>query len=274
MIDKSIGVHRETDKHGAESVKRLRVEVKGRPVVDMPDGTHERLPLVIRYLAAGLNVALVGPAGSGKSTLTAQAFKALGREVRGCGALTSQFQLTGYQDAGGTYHASPLFDAWTNGHGFCFDEFDGSSPDAAIAFNAATDGQNVFTFPHGMFPKHKDFLAVACMNTWGLGADADYVGRFKQDAAAMSRFVRVHIDYDRTLEARLADAAICARVWSLRDACKSLAIRHVVSTRMIVQAQAAISAGVSKADVDRDVFFSGLPAATVTQVKGVMKNAA
>jgi hypothetical protein len=165
---------------------------------------HEMFPVVLKWIKAGLNVALVGPAGTGKSTIVGHVAEELGREFRGTGALMSKYDLVGYSDAAGVYHATPLYEAFTEGHLFCFDELDGSAPDAVVAFNAATDNQNVFAFPNGMQPKHDDFVAVACMNTWGNGASADYVGRYKQDAASMSRFVKVFIDYDRRIETVIA----------------------------------------------------------------------
>jgi hypothetical protein len=109
------------------------------------------------------------------------------------------------------------------------------------------------------------------MNTYGNGADADYVGRFKQDAASMSRFIRVFVDYDPNIERQLGDDDIVKRVWTLRAAVTRLGIRHIVSTRMIVQAQAARAVGVDNREIDRDVLFSGLNEAAIKQVAAQMK---
>ena len=122
--------------------------------------------------------------------------------------------------------------------------------------------------------KHERFVAVACLNTWGNGATADYVGRFKQDAASMSRFVRVFIDYDKAIEKTLGPVDIVNRVWALREACDTLGIRHIVSTRMIVFASKARDAGVTRREIDRDILFAGLDDAAITQVKAQMKMAA
>ncbi len=236
---------------------------------------HEMFPDVLAWIKAGVNVALVGPAGTGKSTIVGQCAEELGREFRGTGALMSKYDLVGYRDAGGVYHATPLYEAFTEGHLFCFDELDGSAPDAVVAFNAATDSQNVFAFPNGMQHKHEDFVAVACMNTWGNGASADYVGRYKQDAASMSRFVKVFIDYDRNIERVIAGkhTDIAQRVWDLREACSELGIRHVVSTRMIQQAVAGRQQHITKAKLDRDVLFAGLDDNAIKQLKTRMNAA-
>lgn len=266
MIREAIDGHRKDDGHAVRSII-----IKDGAKETKIDGAHHMLPTVMKYIKAGQNVALVGPAGTGKSTMVHMIAKALGKEFRGCGALLNKYELIGFIDANGNYQETPLHDAFVNGHLFCFDEFDGSSPDATVAFNAITDNQNIYAFPNGMQEKHADFVAVACMNTYGNGADADYVGRFKQDAASMSRFVRVFVDYDRNIEWQLGDEDIVKRVWSLRAAVTRLGIRHIVSTRMIVQAQAARAVGVDNKEIDRDILFSGLNEATIKQVAAQMK---
>lgn len=241
---------------------------------DDEDIQHEAFKTVLKWIKAGQNVALVGPAGSGKSYITRKVAEELGREFRVNGAMMSKYDLIGYCDANGTYHETPAYDAFINGHIHCFDEADASAPDAMVAFNGMTDDQPYFTFPNGMHPKHENYVAIACMNTWGNGATADYVGRYKQDAASMSRFVKVLVNYDRKVEAKIAgkkNLDIAQRVWDLRDACETLGIRHVVSTRMITQAVAGRTlAKVSKADIDRDVLFAGLDENAIAQVKSQM----
>ena len=254
-----------------EKARKLKVTLPSGKTTKVK-GAHCMLESVLKYIAAGLNVALVGPAGSGKSTLVAHACEALDREFTGTGAVMSKYDLIGYKDASGVYHETPLFDAYVNGKVFCFDEFDGSAPDAAVAFNGITDNQPVYAFPNGMQKKHADFVGIACMNTWGNGASADYVGRYKQDAAAMSRFVKVLIDYDRKLEAQLGDADIVAHIHKVRDAVNAIGIRHVVSTRMIVQAQAAREVGIKNAIIDRDIVFAGLDDDAIKQIKGSIKS--
>lgn len=240
---------------------------------ESPD--HEMLPVVLKYIGAGLNVALVGPAGTGKSYLARQVAGILGLDYYVNGALLSKYDLVGYNDAGGQYHSTPAHDAFLNGGLHCFDEADASAPDAMVAFNGMTDDQPYFTFPDGQIEQHPNYVAICCMNTWGNGASADYVGRYKQDAAAMSRFVKVFIDYDPAIEARMGPPDIVERVQAVRVACSLLAIRHVVSTRMIVQATAARKGSeygrATKCDVDRDIIFAGLEDSTIKQIKATMK---
>ena len=238
---------------------------------------HDSFKTIMKWIQAGVNVALVGPAGSGKSYIARQVARHLDRGFRVNGAMMSKYDLIGYKDANGTYHDTPAYDAFVNGHIHCFDEADASAPDAMVAFNGMTDDQPFFTFPNGQQEKHPDYIAVCCMNTWGNGATSEYVGRYKQDAASMTRFVKVLVDYDRKIEAKIAgkkNLDIAQRVWDLRDACESLGIRHVVSTRMIIQGVKGRAVKCNKTDIDRDVLFAGLDEGAVRQLKTKMNEIA
>jgi hypothetical protein len=86
----------------------------------------------------------------------------------------------------------------------------------------------------------------------------------------MSRFVKVFVDYDADVEAKLAGkhADILKRVRALREACEALGIRHIVSTRMIVQAVAARTKGkATRKELDTDIFFAGLDDSAIEQLK-------
>ena len=244
-----------------------------RPLDEDEIVVHPMFETVCKYISAGLNVALVGPAGTGKSFLAAQVAKELSRKLYVNGALMSKYDLIGFIDAGGKYHETPAYVAFTTGGIHLFDEYDASSPEAIVAYNAMTDDQPFFTFPCGQVEKHASYTAICTLNTWGQGATADYVGRFKQDGAAMARLVKVFIDYDVTLEKRLGPKDIVQRVHNLREAVNQLGIRHIVSTRKIIFASKARAKGVSKAEIDRDILFAGLDDETLKQVKAQMKQA-
>lgn len=287
-VDKAAKAHKELcESHGALIAKHatladrvdaietnaprtLEITVADLPTVTI-DSPHYMLERVLKHVAAGNNVALVGPAGTGKSYLSRQVAKALGREYFTNGALMSKYDLIGFVDANGTYHETPAYRAVTRGGLHCFDELDGSVAEAVVAFNGMIDDQPFYTFPCGQVEKHPDYVAIACMNTFGYGPNAEYVGRFKQDAASMDRFVTLYIDYDRKVEAALGDDDIVKRVWALRDATQALGIKRVVSTRMIIKAMKARAAGMSRADIDSDVFFAGMDDDTIAQLKARMK---
>ena len=75
------------------------------------------------------------------------------------------------------------------------------------------------------------------------------------------------------LEAKCGPKDIVERVQAVRAACESLSIRHIVSTRMIVQASAARKGKATKGEIDRDIIFAGLDDAAIKQVKTQMRNA-
>ncbi len=259
----------QAEKETAEQKKKEEEEY--RPLDEDEIINHPMFDTVCKYIEAGLNVALVGPAGTGKSFLAAQVAKKLERDFYVNGALMSKYDLIGFIDAGGKYHETPAYVAFTTGGIHLFDELDASSPEAVVSYNGMTDDQPFFTFPVGQRTKHASYTAICTLNTWGQGATADYVGRFKQDGAAMDRLVKVFIDYDVTLEKRLGPKDIVQRVHKLRAAVNELGIRHIVSTRAIIFASKAREVGVSKAEIDRDILVAGLDDATLQQVKAQMR---
>jgi cobaltochelatase CobS len=263
---------KQKDEEEKQREEEEREEEQAKKERETWDGKHYAYSRVRKYIAAGLNVALVGAAGSGKSYLARQIAGDLEKEFYVNGAMMSKYDLIGYCDANGVYHSTPAHDAFVNGGVHCFDELDASAPEAVVAFNGMTDDQPFYTFPCGQKDQHEDYVAIACMNTYGNGATADYVGRFKQDAASMSRFVKVHVGYDRNVEAMIAgdNRDIAQRVWDLRDACEALGIRHIVSTRMIVFGIAARAEKATKKEIDEDIFFAGLDDGAVKQVKSQM----
>ncbi len=267
-------VRKELDTLIAERAKarsrKIKVKLPGKTKAIKINDAHAMFEVVLRYVSADLPVMLVGPAGCGKTYLTKQIATALDTAYFTNGALLTKYDLIGYVN-NGEYHSTPAYDAFTKGGLHTFDEIDASAPEAVVAFNGLTDGQDCFTWPNGMQPRHKDHRVIACANTFGTGASAEYVGRFRQDGAALNRYLRVYVDYDRAVEERIADTDIVERVWSIRKACYSLCIQHIISTRSLNYAQRMRAAGASKKDVDKHCLFSGLTDDAVKQIAAEMK---
>ena len=227
--------------------RRIEFKIAGK-VVEVEGAAHKALPSLVGILQAGVYVWLVGPAGSGKTTLASQAAKALGRKFYSTGAVSSDFRLVGYQTATGELVRTPFRDAFEHGGLFLFDEVDSSNPNALVALNQAlANGQ--YAFPDGMVQKHPDFLCIAAANTWGNGATADYVGRIKQDKATLDRFAFLTVEYDEQLERDLVGPQYLAwakSVQRLRHAAAELGIKAMFTPRASIHGAKMLATGVPK----------------------------
>ncbi len=196
-----------------------------------------------------LNVWLVGPAGSGKTTAAKNVSKALGLPFYFNGAIDNEYKLLGFTDAQGRIVSRPFREAWTKGGVYLFDEVDASLPGAVLAFNAALANGSC-DFPDGNVERHPDCVIIACANTFGSGATSEYVGRMKMDAAFVDRFVQLQWDYDETLERALCgNDGWVRKVQKVRKAVRDLGIRHVVSPRASMFGASLLANGFPEADV-------------------------
>lgn len=173
------------------------------------EGSHDRLRWIVKGLTARSHIMMVGPAGTGKSHLAEQAAEALGYGDRyGCISLsptTPNSQILGYMDATGRYVESLYYKIYKDGGVFNFDEIDNSNPSTLAVINSGlSNGQ--MAFPCGMVKRHEEFRCVATANTYGRGADRQYVGRQQLDAATLDRFKVIEIPVDEALELQLCMA--------------------------------------------------------------------
>lgn len=142
-----------------------------------------------------------GPAGTGKTTACDFAAKAFNTEFRTMGTTLAKFEILGFVNTTG-YQTTPFREAYENGYLFCADEIDSWAKEATVAINGAL-ANGVCNFADKMVKRHPDFRMVACANTLGQGATMDYVGRNKQDAATLDRFVYLNWPLDEALEDNL-----------------------------------------------------------------------
>jgi hypothetical protein len=219
---------------------------------------HFQLPTLIQILAAKLNVYLVGPAGSGKTHAAIQCAKALEVEFYFTGAVASEFKLTGFIDAQGRIVSTEFRKAFENGGLFLFDEIDASYPQAVLAFNAALSN-DYMDFPDKKVHRHKDFYCIAAANTYGQGADRQYVGRNQLDAASLDRFVFLDWKYDENLERELAGNQDWSDyVQKVRRFIDAMKIRHVVSPRASIYGAKLLANGVMQEIVEQTILWKGL----------------
>lgn len=236
------------------------------------DVAHKALTDILTAVVAGTSPFLVGPAGSGKTTLAEQIAKVLKRPFYTAARVTSEYKLMGFIDAHGKVIRTQFREAFEHGGVFLFDEVDASDPDALTAFNAAL-ANGLGDFPDGMVKKHKDFVAIAAGNTFGRGADRQYVGRNQLDAATLDRFQTFEIDYDEELEVQLAgDAEWTKWVQKVRAAVAAEKVRHVVSPRASIAGAKLLAAGMDRAKVEESCVWKGLDEQTRNRVIARMRS--
>lgn len=258
----------------AASVQKIQIELKTAEGVRVSEEmlAHEKLPTILALASQGMHVMLVGPTASGKTTICEQVAEALGRTYYMTGAVLQKYELTGFiSESNPATLRTPFRDAFEFGGVFLWDEIDASNPAALVAFNAALSNGH-YAFPDGMVARHPDFLAIGAANTYGRGADQEYVGRTKLDAATRRRFAVVTMDYDEKLEAAMTASDEKSVAWlkdvqAWRKAARELKIRHIIDPTMSMNGAIMLAAGMKRKEVEEVLVWKGLDAAQVRKIK-------
>ena len=247
----------------------IEVSVNAAGLTPVDGDTHAMLPSLLLAVGAGCHVFLVGPAGTGKSTMAQQAAQALDLPfyALSVGPTTPTSKMFGYLDATGNYHRTPLREAYEHGGLMLLDELDNGHPGLLTELNQAL-ALAVCAFPDGMIARHERFRLVATGNTYGLGADRQYVGRQALDAATLDRLVTLDIDIDERLETRLTMACapsavkgarqVLAEVRRLRKRATEKRLPVMFSPRACIHAARLLEAGADRTKAMQWAVFKGL----------------
>jgi hypothetical protein len=215
-----------------------------------------------------LSMFLQGEASSGKTTGSKQLADALGLKWYFNGAISFPHEMLGFIDANGKYHTTPFREAYEKGGVYTFDEVDRSDPVALLAVNPHL-ANGIATFPDKQVKRHKDCIIICTANTWGLGADANYSGATKLDAAFLSRFpVRLNWDIDPELEAAIVPhPEWLAMVRHARSRARAVGLKVLIDTRAAQAGLALIQAGYNMQDAANMTYLANLKPEQRTQLQ-------
>lgn len=209
---------REIVAEAVASIPSRTLEIKVADKITKLDGQqHYYFPLVMKCVAAGVNLALSGSTATSKTTMAIQAAKALDRPyfIQPMNDGTTKSDIMGYMSAVGEYIPSSFYRAMKEGGIYIAEEIDSGSPACLLVLNNAVDNREC-TFPNGELVQAKDGFQVICtMNTKGTGADRKFVGRNRLDAATLDRFCMVEVQQDVSLEASLIGVTEASEVLDL-----------------------------------------------------------
>ncbi len=231
---------------------------------------HKAFETAYRVIVAGCSPFLVGPAGSGKSTILAQIASAMDLQFypMSVNSLTSDYNIIGYNDSKGNYVPTIFRQAYEHGGVFSFEEIDAGNPNVLTVVNNAMS-QDIYAFPDKIVKKHSKFILAASGNTYGTGATLKYIGRNPLDAATLDRFVMVYTDYDKDLENRLClNKDWLMWVYQVREIVAKYDMKMVVGTRAVLFGEKLLNVGIPLEAVKQMVVFKGAPRADIDKICG------
>jgi cobaltochelatase CobS len=239
------------------------------------DGRHHHVvPAIITTLAANVHAYLVGPAGSGKSTVAEQVAGGLGLDCypMSVGPADSRSIMFGYMDANGGYVRTAMRDAYEHGGVLLIDEIDNGHPSVITALNQVLAAGRV-AFPDGIVERHETFRVIATANTVGTGKTRQYVGRNALDGATLDRFTFFAVEYDESLERDLTLAIgadrggeWCDHVQACRKRAERAGLLIIISPRASLNGARLLAAGMDWDDVNSAVLMARLDPETIREI--------
>lgn len=197
-------------------------------------------------IKAGMNnIWMVGPAGCGKSTIARNTAKELDIPYLciSCGIGTSATEFTGYKYP--TREATKFAEFYAKKSIILIDEMTALDPSVAQVINAALANGEIETTT-GTVLRHPECIIIATSNTFGNGADRQYVANNQLDASTIDRFTGaiIEVNYSVKYESQF-DHEVVDYIYLLRNCIKINSLRRIASTRMIQAAEKMKKVGMS-----------------------------
>lgn len=227
-----------------ERVSRIEFHANGVKLGEIQKRTHEAFTKSARKIAMGFkNLLLVGPAGTGKSTIAEHLAESLSVPYAhiNCSGGVTEAQLLGKTVPNITtgenhYQGTPLTSLYENGGVFCLDEMDGLDSNMLVCLHGALANGHLYIPATGQTVKrHESFYFVCTANTYGNGASRVYL-RNQLDGATLDRFIgaTIDVDYDTDLEKALVGQEVFAACLEIRKALASASSRRIWGMRAML----------------------------------------
>lgn len=229
--------------------------------------THTHFARCLRLAGARRHILMIGPAGCGKTFLAGQVAKGLNLPFGhiSCSAGMSEGQLMGRLLPTGEhgrfeYSRSEFVKFYEEGGLFLFDEIDAADSNTLLILNSALANGHL-AVPNRMHnpvaKKHPDFVVMAAANTYGTGADRQYVGRNQLDESTIDRFRmgQIEMTYDENVEMALCpDVDLRLLLQGYRKKVMNAKLERIVSTRFMQDAYIMTQCGDTIEDIERALF--------------------
>lgn len=265
-IEEAKKLLKEAEEQREEQRKKEEEERKKREEQAAKNNRHHNLDEVVRRLKCLHKAFLVGPAGTGKSTLAMAACKEL-FNIEGSiedvvksdkfaqisfSPDTVSADMLGFTDVNGVFHETDIIRVFREGGLILFDEMDDADASLLVKLNTML-ANRVIPTPSGVVTQHPDCYIVGTANTYGTGGNSMYVGRSRLDAATLDRWkmATIYIDYDTKLEAGICNAKLDPKqanevitvAKTIRELIGANKWKQICSTRFVIDCCNMMAAG-------------------------------